>query len=201
MAERAPSRRLGRPPTQAAAAHARVLDAVCEILRERPARDLTIEMVAKRAGVGKPTLYKWWSTRAALILATFAERLQVSRELVQAATAEQSVRARARRLASEFDGFFGTVMAGLIAEGQGDAAVLRDLYRDHIAPSRAATVAEIERGMAAGELAPDTDPALVVDAVFAPLYFRLMLRSEPITQAYADDLVEHAFRPIRRGQE
>ena len=199
MEERTSPRRLGRPPLQEAAAHARVLDAVCAILRERPARDLTMEMVAKRAGVGKPTLYKWWSTKAALILATFAERLSVSREPVHGATAEQSVRARARRLAGEFDGFFGTVMAGLIAEGQGDAAVLSDLYRNHVSPSRAATIAEIERGMEAGELAPETDPTLVVDSIFAPLYFRLMLRGDPVTEAYADDLVENAFRHIRRG--
>ena len=199
MEESTSPRRLGRPRLREAAAHARVLDAVCDILRERPSRDLTMELVAKRAGVGKPTLYKWWSTKAALILATFAERLSVSREPVQADTAEQSVRARARRLADEFDGFFGTVMAGLIAEGQGDAAVLRDLYRNHVSPSRAATIAEIERGMETGELAPGTDPAFVVDSIFAPLYFRLMLRSEPITGAYADDLVDNAFRHIRRG--
>ncbi len=199
MEQRTSPRRLGRPPLQEAAAHARVLDAVCEILRERPARDLTMELVAKRAGVGKPTLYKWWSTKAALILATFAERLSASREPVQAVTAEQSVRARARRLASEFDGFFGTVMAGLIAEGQSDVAVLRDLYRNHISPSRVATIAEIERGIENEELAPETNPTLVVDTIFTPLYFRLMLRSEPITAAYADDLVDNAFRHIRRG--
>jgi len=45
------------------------MDAVYEMLKERPARDLTMDAVAKRANVGKPTLYKWWSSKAALIMA------------------------------------------------------------------------------------------------------------------------------------
>ena len=48
--------RRGRPPMEAAESHATILDAVYELLQERSVRDLTMEAVAKRAGVGKPTL-------------------------------------------------------------------------------------------------------------------------------------------------
>jgi AcrR family transcriptional regulator len=54
------------------------LDAVYELLQERSVRDLTMEAVANRAGVGKPTLYKWWPTKAALVLAMFRERIAVA---------------------------------------------------------------------------------------------------------------------------
>jgi hypothetical protein len=40
--------------------HAAIMDAVYRLLKEKPARDLTMDAVAKRADVGKPTLYKWW---------------------------------------------------------------------------------------------------------------------------------------------
>ena len=60
---------------EAAESHAAILDAVYELLQERSVRDLTMEAVAKRAGVGKPTLYKWWPTKAALVLAMFRERI------------------------------------------------------------------------------------------------------------------------------
>jgi hypothetical protein len=35
---------------------------------------------------------------------------------------------------------------------------------------------------------------LVVDAISAPLYYRLLMRREPLTEAYADDLAAQAFR-------
>jgi len=73
----APPRR-GRPPIEAAESHAAISDAVYELLQERSVRDLTMEAVAKRAGVGKPTLYKWWPTKAALVLAMFRERIAVA---------------------------------------------------------------------------------------------------------------------------
>jgi AcrR family transcriptional regulator len=58
-----------------AASHAVIMDAVYSLLEEKSVRDLTIEAVAKRAGVGKPTLYKWWPTKATLVLAMLCERM------------------------------------------------------------------------------------------------------------------------------
>ena len=59
METKSPARtRTGRPPAAAAESHAAIMDAVYALLQEGPARDLTMEAVARRAGVGKPTLYK-----------------------------------------------------------------------------------------------------------------------------------------------
>jgi Tetracyclin repressor-like, C-terminal domain len=46
----------------------------------------------------------------------------------------------------------------------------------------------------AGELPADVDPELVVDAISGPLYYRLLMRQQPLTETYADDLVAQAFR-------
>ena len=56
--EALPAVRKGRPPSEMAASHAVIMNAVYALLQEKSVRDLTIEAVAKRAGVGKPTLYK-----------------------------------------------------------------------------------------------------------------------------------------------
>ena len=69
----------GRPPGTTAESHTQILDAVYELLQERSVRDLTMEAVAKRAGVGKPTIYKWWPTKADLVMAMFQERLDTGR--------------------------------------------------------------------------------------------------------------------------
>ena len=48
--------RKGRPPSETAASHAAIMDAVYALLQVKSIRDLTMEEVAKRAKVGKPTL-------------------------------------------------------------------------------------------------------------------------------------------------
>jgi Bacterial regulatory proteins, tetR family len=69
-------------------------------LEEKSVRDLTIEAVAKRAGVGKPTLYKWWPTKATLVLAMLCERMAPKLEKPTVLTSEQSLRFRVRSLLS-----------------------------------------------------------------------------------------------------
>ena len=124
--------RVGRPRSEAAESHEAILDAVHEMLKEKPARELTMDAVAKRAKVGKPTLYKWWPSKAALVLAVFQERLSGRLEAVPTSTVEAALRARVQSLIVEFNGLFGKVMGDLIAEGQSDPAVLRELYEQHI---------------------------------------------------------------------
>ena len=181
--------RPGRPRSEAAASHARILDAVHALLQETSVRDLTMEAVARRAGVGKPTLYKWWPTKAALVLAMFHERLAGQFAAAPAATAEQAIRARARHLIREFDGLFGKVMGELIAEGQSDPAVLEEMHERHIRERRAAAVADVERGIRSGEFAAGTNPELLIDAIIGPIYYRMLLRF-PLTRRYGDELVD-----------
>jgi AcrR family transcriptional regulator len=189
--------RVGRPRSETAGAHAEIMDAVYALLQERSVRDLSMEIVAKRAGVSKPTLYKWWPTKAALILAMFHERMVGSVDLSQATTTEAIIRAKARHLADAFNGLFGKVTAELIAEGQSEPAVLQELFDSHISERRQAAIADIERGKRDGELSADANPELIVDAIFGTLYYRLLLRLTPLTREYADSLVDLALKGLR----
>lgn len=118
-------------------------------------------------------------------------------EAPEATSADESIRRAVRHLVGEFNGLFGKVMAELIAEGQADSASLRELYNSHIKLRRAATVAVIEKGKLSGEFSTDTDPELLVDAIFGPLYYRLLLRLTPLTPQYGDELVEQVLRGCR----
>ena len=192
--------RVGRPRNEAAISHAAILDAVYGLLQEMPARDLTMEEIAKRAGVGKPTLYKWWPTKAALIMATFDERFARQAESLPATTAEQAIRAKVLHLIVEFNGLFGKVMADLIAEGQSDHAVLQELYERKIRSRRAETVADIESGKKAGEFTANTDAEILVDQLFAPLYYRMLLRFAPLNLEYGSRLIDQVFQGHRSNQ-
>ena len=199
MPKRTRARRIGRPRREAAVSHAAIMDAVYELLKEKPASELTMEAIAKRAKVGKPTLYKWWPSKAALIMAMFYERLVGRLEAPQASTVEEAIRVKMRRLIKEFNGLFGKVMAELIAEGQSDPSILKELYERHIRLRRESTVADIERGKASGEFAADVDPGLLIDAIFGPIYYRMLLRLGPLTEQYGNGLISQAVRGTQPG--
>ena len=189
--------RRGRPPIEAAESHARILDAVYKLLQERSVRDLTMEAVAKRAGVGKPTLYKWWPTKAALVFAMFKERIAIALPSPSAGTAEEAIREVARALIGPLNGQLGKVLSELIAEGQSEPAILQDLFDKHIRGHEEANTADIERGKKSGELASDVDPQLIIDAVFGAIFYRLLFRSSPLTEEFSDKLVRQVFRGAR----
>src|SRR6201996_1510677 len=96
--------RKGRPPSEMAASHDAIMDAVYALLQTRSVRDLTMEAVARRAKVGKPTLYKWWPTKATLVLAMLCERMALNLEKPMGLSAEESLRLRVRRLIDAFNG-------------------------------------------------------------------------------------------------
>jgi AcrR family transcriptional regulator len=197
-----PNSRRGRPPLEAAESHGAILNAVYDLLLKQSVRDLTIEAVAKRAKVGKPTLYKWWPTKAALVLAMFRERILVAHPppAVPGETAEEAISRAACLLIRAFDGPLGKVSAELIAEGQSEPAIIRQWFDEHIRHRRARNAADIERGKASGELLPETNPELVIDSVFGAIYYRLLFRSAPLTEQFGKDLVAQVFRGLKTRQ-
>ena len=191
--------RKGRPPSDRAASHAAIMDTVYALLQEKSVRDLTMEEVAKRAKVGKPTLYKWWPTKATLVLAMLCERMAPNLAMPTVLTAEESLRLRVRRLIDAFNGPFGKIVAGLIAEGQSEPAIRQGFFDRLVSPRRTATIADLQRGKNAGELRSETEPELLNDAIFGAIYYRLLLRSGPLTGRFGEELVEQVIRGHRSG--
>jgi AcrR family transcriptional regulator len=199
MKKPSPASRKGRPPSEMAASHAAIIDAVYALLQEKSVRDLTMEEVAKRAKVGKPTLYKWWPTKATLVLAMLCERMAPNLEKPTGLSAEESLRFRVRRLIDALNGPFGKIVAGLIAEGQSEPAVLQEFFDRWVSPRRNATIADLQRGKNAGELRSEIEPELLNDAIFGAIYYRLLLRSGPLTKRFGEELVEHVLGGQRAG--
>src|SRR5690242_6478049 len=127
----------GRPRRNAATAHDAILDAVYALLQRKSVRDLTIEEVATRAGVGKPTIYRWWPSKAALVMDMFEERVAPQFRVSGAATAEATIRRNVRVLIRLLNGFLGKVSAEIIAEGQSDPDVLREYCERYVLKRRA----------------------------------------------------------------
>jgi len=102
-------------------------------------------------------------------------------------------------LIDAFKGPFGKIVAGLIAEGQSEPAVLQEFFYRWVSPRRTATLADLQRGKDAGELRSETEPELLNDAIFGAIYYRFLLRSGPLTRRFGEELVEHVIRGHRSG--
>ena len=192
-----PSKKRGRPAVQEAVSHKQIIDAVFDLLQNKSVQDLTIEEIAKHAKVGKPTIYKWWPNKAALVLDMFQERVVPTYTIGRTATAEEAIRKQAKELVRLFNGFFGKVSADLIAEGQRDDGVMGEYRKRYVTARRNKTIEVIEHGYANGEFKRRVDPQLLIDMIYGPIYYRLLVRYLPLDQAFVDGLLDHVIAYLK----
>ncbi|MBC8141865.1 MAG: TetR/AcrR family transcriptional regulator [Armatimonadetes bacterium] len=188
----------GRPRSMVAASHQAILDAVYELLHETSVRDLTMEAIAKRANVGKPTLYKWWSSKAALVMDMYEQRIVERLPAPTTKTAEATIRVQVTETIHILNGFMGKVAAGIIAEGQSDPDVLREYQERYVRHRRAFTTQAIEAAIANGEFVKVVDPALLIDMIYGPIYYRLLVKHERLDQKFGSDLVDNIMAIVKR---
>jgi AcrR family transcriptional regulator len=197
MVKKRKTTKRGRPPRETATSHEAILSAVYDLLQEKSVRDLTIEEVARQAGVGKPTIYKWWPSKAALVMAMLDDRSTDDLSALGSASAEDVIRHLLADVVRRFNGFLGKVAIEILAEGQSDPDVLQEYRERYLNQRRAFATGAIERAQAAGELRRDIDPQVLLDMIFGPIYFRRFVRHEKLDQRFADEVFHHVMAYAR----
>jgi AcrR family transcriptional regulator len=190
MVKKNEKKKRGRPPSAAAASHDAILNAVYDLLHEKSVRDLTIEEVARRAGVGKPTIYKWWPSKAALVMDMLDEHILEDLPVPGAGSAEEAIRRPVKELIRRFNGFPGKVAMEILAEGQSDPGVLQEYWDRYLSKRRAMATEVIERAQASGEFRKDIDPQVLIDMIFGPIYYRRLVRHQKLDQRFGNELVD-----------
>jgi AcrR family transcriptional regulator len=194
---RQPKQRRGRPPRTEAVSHDEIIDAVYRLMKEKPLDDVSMDEIASRAGVGKPTLYKWWPNKQSLVFDMFKERIVPNFPVDSTATAEEAIRRQAKDLVRLLNGFFGKVTAQIIGEGQSDPKVM-EAYRDgYVRMRRDVTIPVIERGYESGEFRRRVEPHLLIDMIYGPIYYRLLVRFLPLNQHFIDELLDHIIAYLK----
>jgi AcrR family transcriptional regulator len=178
--------------------HQAIIAATQELLVERGYRALTIEGVAARAGVGKQTIYRWWPSRAALVLEAYlvaSDRVQLPSP--DSGSAREDVRALIGWLAAVLaEPTGGRVVAGLVGDLQHDSD-LAEGFRQGVVPARRqAMLAALERGRERGEIRADADLELAVDALHGAVFYRLLLSGEPLDAAFAERLADQVLEGL-----
>ncbi|KUM25236.1 TetR family transcriptional regulator [Mesorhizobium loti] len=140
-----------------------ILDAAEAVLAEAGYPGFSIEAVARRARAGKPTIYRWWPSKAALLIEIYQRQKRV--EVPDTGALEEDLAGFLVNLFAHWrDTSSGNVFRSLIAEAQSDKAAAAALA-DYAKGRRAHTGRMIERAKARGEVAADIDAELVADLV------------------------------------
>ncbi len=186
---------VGRGPKMRAA----VLAATLAELAEQGYAALTIENVARRAGVHKTTIYRRWEDCQRLVVDALTDHVAAEVPIPDTGAIETDLREHARALVEWLTSPIGrAIMAATLsdaARGPELADVKRRYFDDRF--RRAEPV--VARAIARGELPANTDPAELVKAVIAPIYLRVLVTAEPIDDATADRAAQAALVVARAG--
>lgn len=188
---------VARPPAQSARRSERsrdaILDAAWELFGRIGLRELSIEAIAKAAGVGKTTIYRWWPTKSAVVFDALERHFHSVIPFPDTGSVVQDLRKQMRSAATMLQSPVGSAYLALVAEGQHDPDLARALIERIIGPRRAEARDVLVRGVARGELGADLDPDVVVDLLYGPLYYRMLVTRAPLTRRYIDGLLAAAL--------
>ena len=187
--------RAGRPRSE----HARraILDATRKLLTRTSLAELSIEAIAKKAGVGKTTIYRWWPNKATVAMEAFLEQPGIQNIVPTTATASEAVTRQLDSMIRQLRGQNGRIIAGIIAESQADATVLDLLYEKFLKERVETLYALIERGQQSGEFNVNMDSDIAIDMLLGPLFLRVLSGEHGIDNNFAEKYPTQALFALK----
>jgi AcrR family transcriptional regulator len=176
-----------------------ILDATRELLAEGGVRELTVERVSARSGVAKTTIYRRWRGKHELALAVLIDMVE---NVVSTPDLDDTRKELITFVDSVVRAFASTPQGPAMQALVSEIATHPDLgrvYREQVVEPRRETLRPvIERGVARGDLRPDTDLRIVHELLLGPVFYRLLLSGPPLDRKLSEsvaDAVLDAFAP------
>ncbi|KAI3593391.1 Transcriptional regulator, AcrR family (plasmid) [Cupriavidus sp. U2] len=162
------------------AARVAILEAAYAQMEEFGLAGFTIEGVAARAGAAKTTIYRWWPSRESLAVAAFLAAALPKINFTSTGSASDAIQTQIRKLVAVYEGKTGRVVRDLIAAGNSDPAAATAFVEGYVRPRRIAAREVLQRGIDSGEFKPDLDMEAAIDALYGPVFYRLLVGHGPL---------------------
>jgi AcrR family transcriptional regulator len=177
----------GRPRSECA--RRAILEAAVRLVERDGFSAVTVEAIAKRAGVSKATIYRWWPNKAAIVTDGFL-KLNAPNVLFSVDTGSvwEDLRLQMGGLARVLGSDEGKVIAALYVESQSNSEVAEALRTGWIFARRESTKKTLQRGIVRGELRADFDLEAAMDALFGPIYYRMLGGYAPLDESFVEAL-------------
>ena len=195
LAQRAP--KLG----QLERTEARVMSAVTELLGEVGYRQLSVDLIAERSGVGRATIYRRWKTIPTLAIAAFESALGPGLPAPDHGEVRTDLVHLYRRFAKILsNSLWGELLPSLIEANKNDPAfkgMLARLDRER----RTNSITILERAQGRGQLPTDANLDWIIDALSGPLFYRFLVSGGRLSERglveWVVDSVLSQFGPSR----
>jgi AcrR family transcriptional regulator len=175
------------------AAEAAILKAAMELLSKRPLCEVTAEAIASRAGVSKATIYKWWPNKNLVALDAFGKFAESELAIPDTGSARRDFTRQLGDTIAFYKSPKGRMLCQFLAEGQSDTGFL-ELFRGRfLKPRRDSLLTIWRRGVERGEIRPEFDGELVLDLIFGPMVYRLLVGHGPLDEAEAAAIIDAVF--------
>ena len=192
LASRGTPRRAGRPRSETTRRN--ILEATIHLLEDGTVQSLTIEAIAREAGVGKATIYRWWDSKALVVIDAFIEHHIIRTPMPRDLAPADALSIHFAALVREYAGWSGRIVAQIIAEGQADPAVLRE-FRERFHYGRRAVVREVlEQWRREGSIPAPSDIEVLSDLIYAPVYMRLLVGHSPLDDTFVRAHLDYVYR-------
>ncbi len=174
----------------------KILKAAYEMLNEVGFIDLTIEGVAARAEVGKPTIYRRWQTKAALAMDAFLAAVNPEIAFPDTGSVIEDFRSQMYKIVKLMNSPRGEVLASVIGCGQSNEELIAAFRENWLTPRRNEAKKIFQQGVERGELKEGIDSEIAIDALYSPLFYRLLLKHQPLTNNFVDELLDLVMKGL-----
>ncbi len=177
-----------------------ILKAALYLLERNPMRKVTADAIARRAGVSKATIYKWWPNKSMVALDAYLGGMTERVVMPDSGSAELDFRIQLKSVTTFYKSPLGRLFCQFIAEGQSDPQFLT-MFRDRfLTVRRDAARVMWQRGLTRGEIRPEIDAEIVLDLVYGPMVFRLLVGHGELNDDQSEAMISAIFGGIRRPE-
>ncbi len=181
-------------------AEAAILKATLYLLERQPLRKVTADGIARRAGVSKATIYKWWPNKSLVALDAYLAGMSEQVPIPDTGSAEQDFTEQLKSVMAFYRSPLGRLFGQFIAEGQSDPGFLA-LFRERFLFARRDTARVMwRRGVDRGEIREEIDSEIVLDLIYGPMVFRLLAGHGSVGDRDSEALVAAVFGGLRRSK-
>jgi len=184
----------GRPRSEAS--KTAILNATVELLEESGYEALTIEAIAARAGVGKSTIYRWWSNKSFVVFEAFLVSTESTLFFLEDVTLRGNFRQQLNSLATTLNSALGRTVVGLVAGSGDDSEISAAFHNDFLKSRREDAIRVIERAITKGEIQYTTNLDIIADMFYGPVYYRLLIQKKIVDATFIDTLVDQVMKSL-----
>lgn len=166
-----------------------ILQAAIELCQDPGFADATMEAIARRAGVGKQTIYRWWPSKAAVVLEALHEQSTSSATFPDTGDVVADLRTQMYGVVAAMTSPGFVPYTSLIAAAQSDPELARRVLDLIVEPRVAECRARLEKAQDDGQVRDGVGLGTAVELLYAPLYYRLLLHTSPPTREQVDEVL------------